>query len=161
MLQRCVDLTWLSSGKFIINCFVAGWMFLTGVRSIMNMDVAPVSAIARDVAVFISLRYWGVGAPNRCLAVAANDGQEASCADIACWAVAAGEQFDMAIVTSSLLCTVTMFTIWVESEGWAEIKLLHLFAMYSFAAHVNISVFGSWSSPWCVEPTPHLGILVH
>ncbi len=61
MLQRCVNLTWLPSGKFIVNCFVAGRMFLTGVPSIMNMDVAPVSAIACNVAIIIALRYWGVG----------------------------------------------------------------------------------------------------
>jgi hypothetical protein len=30
MSQMCVDLTWLSLGKFIVNCFVAGQMFLTG-----------------------------------------------------------------------------------------------------------------------------------
>ncbi len=46
MLHRCVDLTWLPSGKLIVNCFVAGQMFLMGVPFIMNMDVAPVSTIA-------------------------------------------------------------------------------------------------------------------
>ncbi len=45
MLHRCVDLTWLPSGKLIVNCFIVGQVFLTGVPSIMNMDVAPVSAI--------------------------------------------------------------------------------------------------------------------
>jgi hypothetical protein len=57
MLHRCVDLTWLPSGKLIFNCFVAGRMFLMGVPSIMNMDVAPVSAIACDVAIVIALKY--------------------------------------------------------------------------------------------------------
>ncbi len=74
MLHRCVDLTWLPSGKLIVNCFAAGQMFLTGVPSIMYMDVAPISAIACNIAIVIKLRYWGVGAPNRCWAVAANDG---------------------------------------------------------------------------------------
>jgi hypothetical protein len=59
-------------------------MFLTGVPSMMNMDVAPISAIACDVVIIITLRYWGVGALNKCLAVAANDGQEACCANISC-----------------------------------------------------------------------------
>jgi hypothetical protein len=60
-------------------------MFLMGVPAIMNMDVAPVSTIAYyDVVIVIPLRYWGVGAPNRCLAVAANDGREARCAYITC-----------------------------------------------------------------------------
>ncbi len=45
-------------------------MSLMVVPSIMNIDVAPVSAIVCDVAIVTALRYWGVGAPNRCLAVA-------------------------------------------------------------------------------------------
>jgi hypothetical protein len=66
MSQRGVDLTWLPLGKFIVNCFVAGRMFLTGVPSIMNMNMAPVSsATACNVAIFIALRYWGVGALNK------------------------------------------------------------------------------------------------
>jgi hypothetical protein len=82
MSQRCVNLTWQPFGKFILNCFVAGQMFVTGVPSIMNMDNAPISAIACNVVIFITLRYWGAGGPNRCLAVAANDGQEAGCTNI-------------------------------------------------------------------------------
>jgi hypothetical protein len=31
MWQRCVDLIWLLSGRFTINCFVAGQMFLMGI----------------------------------------------------------------------------------------------------------------------------------
>ncbi len=112
MSHRCVDLNWLPSGKLIVNCFVAGRMFLTGVPSMMNMDVAPVSAIASNVAIIISLRYWGVGAPNRCRAVATNHGQEAGCACITCCGHTDGEQFDVVIVTS-LLHT---FTMWVGSE---------------------------------------------
>ncbi len=84
MLQRCVDLTWLPSGQFIVICPIAGRMFLTGVPSVMNIDVAPVSAIACNVAIIITLKYWGVGAPNRCVDVATNDGREAGCADITC-----------------------------------------------------------------------------
>jgi hypothetical protein len=57
-------------------------MLLTSASSIMNMDIAPVSAVACNVAIVIALRYWGVGASNKCLVVAVNDGQEASCADI-------------------------------------------------------------------------------
>ncbi len=78
MSQRCVDLIWLPSGKFIVNCFVAGQTFLTGVPSTTNMNFAPVPAIACNVAIVIALRYWGVGTPHKCLAEAANDGQEAS-----------------------------------------------------------------------------------
>jgi hypothetical protein len=71
-------------GKFIVNKFVAGQMFLMGVPSIMNMDVTPVSAIACNVAIVAALSYWGVGAPNKCLSVTANDGQEAGCANFSC-----------------------------------------------------------------------------
>ncbi len=114
MSHRCVDLTWLPSGKLIVDCFVAGRMFLMGVPSIMNMDVAPVSTIACIAAIVIALRYWGVGAPNRCCAVAANDGQESGCAYIICCRHAVEEQFDVVIITLSLLHT---FTIWVGSKG--------------------------------------------
>ncbi len=55
-----------------------------GVPSIKNMDVAPVSGIANDVAIIIALRYWGVEVLSKCLAVAANDGQEADCTNISC-----------------------------------------------------------------------------
>jgi hypothetical protein len=114
MSHRCVDLTWLPSGKMIINCFIAGQMFLMGVPSIMNMGIAPVSAIACDVAIVIASRYWGEGAPYRCHAVATNDGQEAGCACITCCRHTVGEQFDMVIITSSSL---HMCTIWVGSKG--------------------------------------------
>jgi hypothetical protein len=85
-------------------------MFRMGVPSIMNMDVTPGTAIACNVAIVIALRYWGVGVPNRCLAVAANDGQEASCGAISCQALATREQFDVAVL-SLLLQTVMMITI--------------------------------------------------
>jgi len=78
------------------------------------MDVAPVSAIVCDVAIVIALRYYGVGAPNRCLAVVANYGHEAGCAYITCCRHAVGEQFDVVIVTSLWLHTCT---IWVGSKG--------------------------------------------
>ncbi len=101
MSHRCVDLTWLPSGKMIVIGFVAGRMFLTGVPSIMNMDVAPVSTISCNVAIVITLRYWRVGAPNRCHAVAANDGRESGCACITCCGHTVGEQFGVVIVMSS------------------------------------------------------------
>jgi hypothetical protein len=108
MSHRCVDLTWLPSGKLIVDCLVSGRMFLTGVPSIMNMDVAPVSAIACNVAIVIALRYWGVRVPNRFCAVAANDGREAGCVCITYYRHAVREQFDVLIVTSSLLHTFTI-----------------------------------------------------
>jgi hypothetical protein len=89
-------------------------MFLMGAPSIINIDVAPVSAIACNVGIVISLRYWGVGAPSRCRAVAANNGRESGCACITWCGHAVGEQFDVLIITLLLL---HKFTIWVRSEG--------------------------------------------
>ena len=114
MSHRSIDLTWLPSGKLIVNCFVAGRMFLMGVPSIMNMGIAFISAIAHDVAIVIALRYWGVGAPNRCPAVAANDGQGARCACITCCRHAVRELFNVVTIT---LSSLHMFTIWVGSKG--------------------------------------------
>jgi hypothetical protein len=85
-----------------------------GAPSIINIDVAPVSAIACNVAIVISLRYWAVGAPNRCCAVAANNGRESGCACITWCGHAVGEQFDVLIITLLLL---HKFTIWVGSKG--------------------------------------------
>ncbi len=73
MLHRCVNFTWLPPNKFIVSCLVAGRVFLTGVPSIINIDVALVSAIASIDAIVIALRYRRVSAPNKCLAVAAKD----------------------------------------------------------------------------------------
>jgi hypothetical protein len=88
-------------------------MFLMVIPSIMNMDIAPVSAIACNVAIVIALRYWGVGVLNRCRAVAANDGPESRCACIKCCGHTVGEQLDVVIVTS----LSHMFTIWVGFKG--------------------------------------------
>ena len=76
MLHRCADLTWLPSGKLIVSCLVAGRRLLTGVPSIMKMEVALVSATACDVAIVIALRYCSVGAPKKCPAVAASVGHD-------------------------------------------------------------------------------------
>jgi hypothetical protein len=67
--------------------------------------------------IVIALRYWGVGPPNKCLAVAANDCQEAAHANIMCPKLAAVEKFDAAIVTLLSLQLVTMFIIWMGYEG--------------------------------------------
>ncbi len=114
MSHRCVDLSWLPSVKLMVNRFVASPMFLTGDPSIMNMVIAPASAIACNLAIVIPLRYWGVGALNRCSTVATNDGQEAGCACITCCGHAVGEQFDVVVIT---LLSLHTFTIWVGSKG--------------------------------------------
>jgi hypothetical protein len=71
MLHVCVDLTLLPSGKFMISGWIAGRRFWTGVPSNTKIEVAPMSAIACNVAIVIALRYCGKGSPNRCHAAAA------------------------------------------------------------------------------------------
>ncbi len=71
MSHECVDFTFVPSGRFIVSGSIAGWRLLQGVPSMMNIEVAPVSAIASDVAMAIALRYCGFGAPNSSFAVAA------------------------------------------------------------------------------------------
>ncbi len=73
MSHVCVDFTFVQSGRLIVSGRIAGWRFSQGVPSMMNIEVAPVSAIASDVAMVNALRYCGFGAPNRSLAVAAID----------------------------------------------------------------------------------------
>jgi hypothetical protein len=46
MSHMCVDFTLLPSGKVIVNGCNEGCKLLTGVPSMINMEVAPVSAIA-------------------------------------------------------------------------------------------------------------------
>ncbi len=66
MLHMCVDFTLLPSGKFIVNGCDEGRKLLTGVPSMIKMDVAPVSAIAWFVLIVIALRYCWLGEPNTC-----------------------------------------------------------------------------------------------
>ena len=73
MSHMCVDLICLPSGRLIVKGFVAGRLFFTSVPSIMKMDVAPVSAIASDVAIVIALRYCDDGLPNILPAVSLSD----------------------------------------------------------------------------------------
>jgi hypothetical protein len=73
MLHMCVDFTLLPSGKLIVNGCDIGCKLLTGVPSMINMEVAPVSAIAWFVLIAITLRYCWLGEPNTCRAMAAKD----------------------------------------------------------------------------------------
>jgi hypothetical protein len=117
MSHRCVIFTWLPYGKFIVSCLVAGCRFLMGVPSIIKIDMALVSAIAYVVAIVIELRYWGVGLPSKCHAVAANNCLDAGFADTLCPMLVAGEQLDVPIVTLLSSQLVTMFINWVGSKG--------------------------------------------
>ena len=73
MSHMCVDLICLPSGRLIVSGFIAGRLFFTSAPSMIKIDVAPVSAIASDVAIVIAFRYCVEGLPNILLAVAAID----------------------------------------------------------------------------------------
>jgi hypothetical protein len=57
----------------IVSGFIAGRLFFTSAPSMIKIDVAPVSAIASDVAIVMAFRYCVEGLPNILLAVAASD----------------------------------------------------------------------------------------
>jgi len=57
MSQMCVDVTLLPSGKLIVIGLSDLRRFLTGVRFIMKIDVAPVSAIACDLTIVIAFAH--------------------------------------------------------------------------------------------------------
>ena len=73
MSHMCVDLICLPSGRLIVSGFIAGRLFFMSAPSMTKIDVAPVSAIASDVAIVIAFRYCVEGLPNILLAVAASD----------------------------------------------------------------------------------------
>ena len=118
MSHVCVDFTFVLSGRLIVSGRTAGWRFLHGVPSMMNIKVAPVSAIASDAAMAIALRYCGFSAPNISLAVAAIDLLVVACTlrmvGVSC------AQFDATIVLSSLSITAATFIIWVGSKVLAK-----------------------------------------
>ncbi len=76
MLHICVDMICLPSGKFIARGFLATLLLTMSRPSMMNMDMAPVSAIAWFVTMVNAFKYCGIGAPNICLAVATIEGGE-------------------------------------------------------------------------------------
>ena len=95
MSHMCVDLICLPSGRLIVSGFIAGRLFFTSAPSMTKIDVAPVSAIASDVAIVIAFRYCVEGLPNILLAVAASDfGVRRGSARLVC-------VFDMTTVMSS------------------------------------------------------------
>ncbi len=127
MSHVCVDLTLLPSGKFMVSGCIAGRRFWTGVPSITRIEVAPVSAIACNVAIVIALRYCGKGAPSRCHAAAAR-----FCLTIVIAKVVGKEsvvQFAVMIVLLSSTTFIVTLMIWVGSKENAETKWLHLCAI--------------------------------
>ncbi len=73
MSHMCANLSCLPSGRLIVRGFIAGRSFFTSDPSIINIDVAPVSAIASDVAILMAFRYWFDGLPNILPAVSVSD----------------------------------------------------------------------------------------
>ncbi len=130
MSHVCVDLTLLPSGKFMVSGWIAGQRFWTGVPSITKIEVAPVSAIACNIAILIALRFCGKGAPNRSHAAGARFCLTFFFAKIV--GIASDVQFE---VTTTFIVTLI---IWVGSKENAETKWLHLCAiLFSASLHQN------------------------
>jgi len=101
MSQMCVDVTLLPSGKLIVIGLLALRRFLTGVPFIMKINVAPVSAIAFDVAIVIAFTH------SNCLMKAA----------AAAYFVV---QLDVIIVASSSSCGANAAIWLVDWVGYNE-----------------------------------------
>ena len=101
MSQMCVDVTLLPSGKLIVIGLLALRRFLMGVPFIMKIDVAPVSAIAFDVAIVIAFTH------SNCLMKAA----------AASYFVV---QSDVIIIASSLSCGANAAIWLVDWVGYNE-----------------------------------------
>ncbi len=61
MSHTCVDLIFLPSGRLTVIGFVANLLFSKSTPSITKIDVAPVSATARSIAIVITLKYCSFG----------------------------------------------------------------------------------------------------
>jgi hypothetical protein len=68
-----VDWIFLPSGKFIVRGEVVTHLLATLAPSMMNIDIAPVSAIAWFATIVRVLKYCGIGLPNIVLGVATNN----------------------------------------------------------------------------------------
>jgi hypothetical protein len=130
MLHVCIHLTLLPSGKFMVSGWIAGRRFWTGVPSITKIEVAPISAIACNVAIVIALRYCGKGVSNRCHAAAARFCLTTFFAKVVGDELAV--QFEVTIVLSSSTTFIVTLMIWVGSEEIAETKCLHVCAIMFF-----------------------------
>ena len=101
MSQMCVNVTLLPSGKLIVIGLSALRRFLMGVPFIMKIDVAPVSAIAFDLAIVIACAH------SNCLMKAA----------AAAYFVL---QLDVIIVASSSSCGANALIWRVDWVGYNE-----------------------------------------
>ncbi len=106
MSHTWVDHIVVPSGKFILSGLVAMCLLSTSELSMMNIAVAPVSAMALLAAMVSAFKYCGNGLPNMVRAVAAIEGH---CRVSVVWVGRGGEQFDvMPVASSSLWSTVTL-----------------------------------------------------
>jgi hypothetical protein len=114
MSHVCVDFTFVLFSRLMVSGCMAGRRFLQGVPSMMNIEVAPVSAIACNAAMAIALRYCRFGAPNISLAVAAIDLLVVTFP--LCTFGLSCIQFDVMIVLSLSSISAVAFMIWVGFE---------------------------------------------
>jgi hypothetical protein len=61
ILHICVDFIFLPSGMLMLKGLLARCLFMTLAPSIMKMDVAPVSAMARVEVIVIAFKYSCAG----------------------------------------------------------------------------------------------------
>jgi hypothetical protein len=95
----------------------------------MNIDVAPVSAIAWFAAIVMPLRYCGIGLPNIALAVSANNGAINFCVHFVL------KKFEITTVAVSLSTQVAVVGMVRSGElGVADTNYLHLCATANILA---------------------------
>jgi hypothetical protein len=127
--HSCVECTLLPSGKRIVNGCKATLLFLTSTPSITKMDVAPVSAIAWDVAIVIALRCSAVAFPKIVRAVDATiDVRRRVRAVTGLWC----KQVEVKIVLSLSAMLKQKILGSKEEVVVAETKWLHSFAPHTF-----------------------------
>ena len=126
MSHTCVDFIRVPSGKLIVRGFTAMHLLATSAPSIMKMEVAPVSAIARFGAIVIVLILCGDGwnqhgahAAITCLVEYAATGVDTM-----------RELFDVTIIASSSAHAdlLVMARVGFGNGLYAETKLLRLCA---------------------------------
>ena len=128
--HSCVECTFLPSGKRIVMGVNATLLLSTSTPSITKIEVAPVSAMAWDVAIVIALRYSDVSFPSIERAVDAIDVSPVCGDGGILWTD--DEQFDVTIVLSSS-SRVKQKLLGSKEEVVAETKWLHSFATHTFS----------------------------
>ena len=93
--HTCDDLTFLPSGKLIARGVSAGRLLTTSTPSMMNIDVAPVLAMACVVAKVIALRESAIGNPAAAIDVGPTETASWG------WGKQRNEQFYVGTVASS------------------------------------------------------------